>query len=73
MDFELRQTHVIKAWLPHYRVHSAQSLEIGAPTDSMRACGSLPTARRSGNVKEHFVDSIARDWRPTRYSASWLA
>jgi hypothetical protein len=24
------QTHVIKAWLPHYRVHSAQSLEVGA-------------------------------------------
>lgn len=24
------QTHVIKAWLPHYRVHSAVSLEQGA-------------------------------------------
>ena len=24
------QTHVIKAWLPHYSVHSARSLEIGA-------------------------------------------
>jgi hypothetical protein len=24
------QTHVIKAWLPHYTVHSAESLEMGA-------------------------------------------
>jgi hypothetical protein len=24
------QTHVIKAWLPHYRVHSALSVENGA-------------------------------------------